>query len=82
MPGSEFKTSFNRLLNNRKQYKHLLNNNDGIDSILIVTPCKNAIHLIDKTILSVITQSGDFIIYFHVHDYGSTDGDQATDGRP
>lgn len=40
----------------------------------ILTPCLNAAHYIDDTILSVIGQVGDFAIRYHVQDGGSTDG--------
>lgn len=43
-------------------------------AIYVVTPCKNAFSTIDNTILSVVSQSGDFEIYFHVQDGGSNDG--------
>ncbi|MGD1712190.1 tetratricopeptide repeat protein [Dapis sp. BLCC M172] len=40
----------------------------------VVTPCLNAVATIDETIKSVISQSGDFSIQYHVQDGGSTDG--------
>ncbi len=42
--------------------------------IYIVTPSLNAVETIDRTVLSVITQSGDFAIRYHIQDGGSTDG--------
>jgi glycosyltransferase involved in cell wall biosynthesis len=42
--------------------------------ISIVTPCYNAKRYIDETILSVITQKGDFEIEYFIIDGGSTDG--------
>ncbi|QYZ67190.1 MAG: methyltransferase domain-containing protein [Gammaproteobacteria bacterium (ex Lamellibrachia satsuma)] len=42
--------------------------------IYIVTPCWNAANTIEQTILSVITQAGDFDITYHIQDGGSTDG--------
>lgn len=42
--------------------------------IFILTPCLNAAHYIDDTILSVVSQSGDFSVHYHVQDGGSTDG--------
>jgi glycosyltransferase involved in cell wall biosynthesis len=42
--------------------------------ISIVTPCYNARHYIDETILSVVTQKGDFEIEYFIVDGGSTDG--------
>ncbi len=42
--------------------------------IFILTPCLDAAHYIDDTILSVIGQVGDFAIRYHVQDGGSTDG--------
>ncbi|WP_342777659.1 exostosin domain-containing protein [Sulfitobacter sabulilitoris] len=42
--------------------------------VYIVTPCMNAVDTIDRTILSVVTQAGDFRIRYHVQDGGSTDG--------
>ncbi len=43
-------------------------------TIFILTPCLNAVNTIDQTILSVISQAGDFNICYHVQDGGSTDG--------
>lgn len=40
----------------------------------IVTPCRNAVELIDDTIASVVTQSGPFQLRYHLQDGGSTDG--------
>ena len=42
--------------------------------IYIVTPSLNSANTIDRTILSVVTQSGDFSIRYHVQDGGSSDG--------
>lgn len=42
--------------------------------IYIVTPCWNAVDTIERTILSVVTQAGDFDITYHIQDGGSTDG--------
>lgn len=42
--------------------------------IFILTPCLNAAHYIDDTVLSVIGQVGDFAIRYHVQDGGSLDG--------
>lgn len=42
--------------------------------VYIVTPCLNAVKTIERTILSVFTQSGNFRIRYHVVDGGSTDG--------
>jgi glycosyltransferase involved in cell wall biosynthesis len=39
----------------------------------IVTPVFNGATYIDDTIRSVLTQSGDFILHYHVQDGGSTD---------
>ncbi len=50
--------------------RHLLSNDPVI---YIVTPCLNAASTIDATILSIITQSGDFSIRYHVQDGGSSD---------
>jgi glycosyltransferase involved in cell wall biosynthesis len=41
--------------------------------IYIVSPSLNSGNTIDRTILSVVTQSGDFSIRYHVQDGGSTD---------
>lgn len=41
---------------------------------VIVTPCRNAVDLIDDTIASVVTQSGPFHLRYHLQDGGSTDG--------
>jgi len=43
-------------------------------TIFIVTPSLNSRETIDRTILSVVTQAGDFSIRYHVQDGGSTDG--------
>ena len=40
----------------------------------VVTPCLNAAATIDRTILSVVSQAGDFRLAYHVQDGGSTDG--------
>lgn len=40
----------------------------------IVTPCLNMRDSIDRTMLSVVTQAGEFRIRYHVKDGGSTDG--------
>ncbi len=42
--------------------------------IYIVTPCRNAAKTINETIASVVSQTGDFISYYHVQDGASTDG--------
>jgi len=43
-------------------------------TIWTVTPCFNAAATIDSTIASVLLQTGDFRINYHVQDSGSTDG--------
>ncbi|MBN7787217.1 exostosin family protein [Ponticoccus gilvus] len=45
-----------------------------LTTIFVMTPCLNARETIDNTILSVVTQEGDFQIRYHVQDGGSTDG--------
>ncbi|EXI82420.1 MAG: Exostosin family protein [Candidatus Accumulibacter appositus] len=42
--------------------------------VFIVTPSFNAVSTIDRTIHSVISQSGDFSLRYHVQDGGSSDG--------
>jgi len=42
--------------------------------IYIVTPCLNAAKTIDQTVISILTQTGDFCIRYHIQDGGSTDG--------
>ncbi|MCX7303810.1 MAG: glycosyltransferase [Hyphomicrobiales bacterium] len=42
--------------------------------IKIVTPCLNMAATINRTILSIISQSGDFGIRYHIQDGGSSDG--------
>lgn len=42
--------------------------------VFIVTPSFNSSETIDRTIISVIFQAGDFEINYHVQDGGSTDG--------
>ena len=39
----------------------------------IVTPCFNAAQYLDETIMSVVTQSGNFYIRYHIQDGGSND---------
>ncbi|MEN3012205.1 MAG: glycosyltransferase, partial [Dictyoglomus thermophilum] len=39
----------------------------------IVTPSLNSASTIDETILSVVSQEGDFYIYYHIQDGGSVD---------
>ncbi|MBA84787.1 MAG: hypothetical protein CML69_08625 [Rhodobacteraceae bacterium] len=43
-------------------------------TVFITTPCLDSISTIDRTILSVATQAGDFFIRYHIQDGGSTDG--------
>lgn len=43
-------------------------------TIYICTPCFNSVETIDRTIISVIFQSGNFDIHYHIQDGGSTDG--------
>lgn len=47
-----------------------------MQQFLIITPCFNAAHYIDDTIMSVAAQAGEFAIHYHVQDGGSTDGTQ------
>lgn len=42
--------------------------------VFVVTPSFNAVSTIDRTIHSVISQSGDFSLRYHVQDGGSSDG--------
>ncbi len=42
-------------------------------TIMVVTPSYNAAETIDRTIVSVVTQAGDFDLVYHVQDGGSTD---------
>lgn len=44
---------------------------------VIVTPTLNSEDYLDETIASVVTQSGDFSIRYHVQDGGSSDGTKA-----
>ncbi len=44
---------------------------------VIVTPSYNLEDFIEQTILSVISQAGDFTIRYHIQDGGSTDGTPA-----
>ena len=46
--------------------------NKLVTKIFIVTPCFNAQETILRTINSVISQAGDFDIYYHIQDAGST----------
>ncbi len=45
--------------------------------IVIVTPTFNSQEFLDDTILSVVSQSGDFRLRYHIQDGGSTDGTMA-----
>lgn len=45
-----------------------------LPKIYIVTPCLNASSTIDATIESVVSQSGEFLLYYHIQDGGSVDG--------
>lgn len=42
--------------------------------VFIVTPAFNSAETLNRTILSVVSQAGDFSIYYHVQDGGSKDG--------
>lgn len=42
--------------------------------IYLVTPSYNSVDTIGKTIESVVGQRGDFLLYYHVQDGGSSDG--------
>ncbi len=42
--------------------------------VYVCTPVLNAANTVDSTILSVITQEGDFFLHYHIKDGGSTDG--------
>jgi hypothetical protein len=44
------------------------------ETFYIVTPSYNATEYIDETILSVVSQSGNFSIHYHIQDGGSEDG--------
>lgn len=41
--------------------------------VLIVTPTLNSAHYLEETILSVVTQFGDFVIHYHIQDGMSSD---------
>lgn len=41
--------------------------------LIVITPTFNSSDTIDRTISSVVNQSGDFEVHFHVQDGGSTD---------
>lgn len=43
-------------------------------TVHVVTPCRNAVDTIDRTIASVLSQAGDFCLHYHIQDGGSTDG--------
>ncbi len=45
-----------------------------MQKFFILTPCLNATRYIDDTILSVISQIGDFSVQYHIQDGGSSDG--------
>lgn len=48
-------------------------NRKNIAKFFIVTPSLNSLATLDETILSVVTQEGDFYIYYHIQDGCSTD---------
>ncbi len=41
--------------------------------LLVITPCLNAARYLDDTIMSVVTQAGDFAVHYHIQDGGSRD---------
>lgn len=43
-------------------------------TVYVVTPVLNAVNTIDRTIISVVTQAGDFFIRYHIQDGRSSDG--------
>lgn len=45
-----------------------------IPVINVTTPCINVADTIDRTIISVLSQAGDFFIRYHIQDGGSSDG--------
>lgn len=45
-----------------------------MNTVYVVTPCRNALQTIDRTIMSVVNQAGDMNIRYHVQDGKSTDG--------
>lgn len=64
-------------INDYKKLSEILgtsNNLDQTSKIYIVTPSFNSTSTIDRTIASVLSQEGNFEIYFHIQDGGSTDG--------
>jgi len=44
-----------------------------MQKFFIITPCLNASRYIDDTVLSVISQLGDFSVHYHIQDGGSSD---------
>ena len=62
-------------------YKQLINEIGDVDkklqsgtvNIFVVTPCLNVEETINETINSVVSQSGDFRLIYHVQDGGSVD---------
>jgi glycosyltransferase involved in cell wall biosynthesis len=68
-------TPFNRTISTTQPVTEQLFHNplQGRPTFIIVTPCLNAAATIDKTINSVIAQTGNFTIRYHVQDGGSTD---------
>src|SRR5260370_15485178 len=42
--------------------------------MIVVTPVMNAVAFINETIRSVVGQSGDFLLRYHIQDGGSSDG--------
>ncbi len=44
-----------------------------MQKFFVITPCLNATRYIDDTILSVISQLGDFSVHYHIQDGGSSD---------
>lgn len=54
--------------------KYNINKFFTTNTIYVVTPVLNCVDTIDYTILSIVSQEGDFAIRYHIQDGGSTDG--------
>lgn len=67
--GAEFSKQFLNHIGENSNYE-----NFAWPVLYIVTPSLNSVNTIDQTIMSVVTQAGNFSIRYHIQDGLSTDG--------